>query len=196
MSTFEYNLRLKEPQKYLKLFRRLIDLNPDRGIIYANYMNFDNYVRIYNSDYEIKESELLANSVESDAIMKLLLCPVLRTQNDINAHLDQFNEKFKDVFKYIDRNIHRSIHIDELAEIVHQNPTYFSDRFNEVIGLRPTQYIMKRRIELAQTLLMDSSKSLSEIAFLTGFCDLPHFSKTFTKMLGVTPTKYRQFFYR
>jgi AraC-like DNA-binding protein len=196
MSTYEYNLKLDDPEKYLNFFKRLIDLNPERGIIDANYLNYENYVRIYDSDYEIRENELLANSIETDAIIKLLLCPILRTQSNINTHLEHFNEKFRDVFGYIDSNIGRNIHIEELAKIVHQNPTYFSDRFNEIMGVRPTQYIIRRRVELAQIMLMDSNKNLNEIAFATGFCDLPHFSKTFTKRLGVTPTKYRQFFYR
>ncbi len=196
MNTYDYNLELKNPDDYIRLFKRLIDLNPDRGVIDASYVNSMNYESVYKSKFQIKENELLANSIETDAIIKLLLAPILRTQRQVSTHLEHFNEKFRDIFVYIDENITRNIHIDELAKIVHLNPTYFSDRFNEVMGMRPTQYIMKRKIELAQIMLMDSDKNLGEIAFDTGFCDLPHFSKTFTKRIGVTPTKYRQFFYR
>ena len=184
MNAYDYNIKLENYDMYLALFKRLIDLNPDRGIIDLNDMYANYYQRIYNSDYKIKDEECLANSIESDGIIKFLIAPILRTQKETDSHLEDFDKAFVEIFEYIDKNIERTIHIDELAEIIYLNPTYFSDRFQKVMGMRPTQYIMKRRVEMAQIMLMDSDKSLSEIAYATGFCDLPHFSKTFTKRLG------------
>ena len=57
-----------------------------------------------------------------------------------------------------------------------------------------TQYLTRKRIELAQLLLTSSSKSLysvTEVAFMCGFNDSTHFSRRFKQQVGISPSVYR-----
>lgn len=186
----EYEYSIKAPENALNLFKRLIDLNPDRGMI--NYESKERYRNIYAGRVQEDGSSMLANSIETEGLIKLLIAPHLRTAKKCISELESFEPKFLAIFKYINENIDKRITLEDLAEISHLNSTYFSDKFKKVIGVRPTRYITKRRLEIAQVMLMDCEKNLSEIAYATGFCDLNHFNKTFKKTFGVTPAKYRQ----
>ena len=55
----------------------------------------------------------------------------------------------------------------------------------------PARYIRQRRVEQAAQLLRSTSLRISDIAFDCGFADLAHFSKTFQKNYGQSPTAFR-----
>ena len=57
------------------------------------------------------------------------------------------------------------------------------------------QFLTRKRIELAQLLLVSSSKStfnVTEIAFMCGFNDSTHFSRRFKQQVGISPSKFRK----
>ena len=58
--------------------------------------------------------------------------------------------------------------------------------------MTPLEYITKKRIEVAEAMLKNTSFSVLDIAFKTGFYDASHFSKVFTAKNGVSPTVYRK----
>ena len=61
----------------------------------------------------------------------------------------------------------------------------------EFDGLKPSELLMQCRVTQAKTLLSDSRLSIKEIAHTTGFKRVDHFSTTFKKQEGFTPTAYR-----
>jgi AraC-like DNA-binding protein len=71
------------------------------------------------------------------------------------------------------------------------HPTYFSDQFNRAVGLRPLDYLMRRRIERAQYLLLTSPASIKEIADAVGIPDAAYFSRVFSKLCRLAPKAYR-----
>ncbi len=190
INDFEYNMTA--PDNTLGLFQRLIDINPNKEMEDFKHKYKDYYDPIYESKLKFESNENLANLVESEGIMKLLITPILRTQMKCVTKMEKYDDNFMKVFEHIITNIDRRLTLDELAKLVYLNPTYFSNRFEKMIGLRPTKYITRCRIEKAQVLMMDFSKSLSDIAYATGFNDLPHFSKTFTSSIGMCPAAYRK----
>jgi AraC-like DNA-binding protein len=190
INSFEY--QLPAPENTLKLFRRLIDMNPHREMEDFKHKYKKYYDPIYESKIQFEPNEKMANMVESEGIMKLLVAPFLRTQRECVTKMDKYDDGFMKVFEYIHNNINRRLELHELAKLVYLNPTYFSNRFEKMVGIRPTKYITRCRLEKAQVLMMDFSKSLSEIAYQTGFNDLPHFSKTFTNSFGIGPAAYRK----
>jgi len=82
--------------------------------------------------------------------------------------------------------------IRELAKIGHLNPTYFSNLFSKLMGTSPIQYINKRRVEKAQSLLLTTDATLYTIAQKVGFLDEYYFSRIFKKITGIAPQHYRQ----
>jgi two-component system response regulator YesN len=62
--------------------------------------------------------------------------------------------------------------------------------FSRLMGIRPTDYLNKKRIEKSQMLLLCSGKKLKEIALDVGFADPNYFSRVFKKYTGLSPQEY------
>lgn len=74
------------------------------------------------------------------------------------------------------------------------HPAYLSREFSKYFdNLSFGEYIRKRRIEKSLELLQTTNYSLTEIAYLTGFSDQSHFTRTFKQQVGKNPSVYRKF---
>ena len=79
----------------------------------------------------------------------------------------------------------------ELALLAGLSRTYFSPLFKEVVGVRLQDYLLQARINKAKNLLSDINLTIKQIAYEVGFRDPDHFSRTFKKKTGITPTDWR-----
>lgn len=87
--------------------------------------------------------------------------------------------------------------ITEIAKSTGVSVCYFRRLFTEYSGETPIEFRQHHRIEKAkQLLLSDEDYSIGEISQILGFSDIYHFSKTFKKYCGVSPTKYLSEAYR
>jgi len=68
---------------------------------------------------------------------------------------------------------------------------HFLRLFREVYAMTPYQYIAKRRIELAKSLLASTEKTVLEVAFEAGFVNASAFARSFRKAVGTTPSRFR-----
>lgn len=71
-------------------------------------------------------------------------------------------------------------------------PTDFVRAFKKSTGLSPNQWLQLQRVRRAITLLHDGQLSLSGVAMKTGFADQRHFTRAFTRRVGVSPEAYRR----
>lgn len=93
------------------------------------------------------------------------------------------------VKEYIRENFLSLPSVDELACMACLSPFYFTKLFKEEVGLSPHAYINQLRVNKAKE-MMAKRVPLLQIAHELGFTDQSHFSKTFLKVTGVTPTCY------
>jgi AraC family transcriptional regulator len=93
---------------------------------------------------------------------------------------------------YIAANLHGTIRVMDLIRVVQFSPNRFDSVFKETFGSTPHQYVMRRRIERAQSLLLMSNDPLSRIAAECGFVNQSHLSNLFRKVVGETPGKWRR----
>ena len=93
---------------------------------------------------------------------------------------------------YIEENLDQRIHVRRLSEIVRRSPAHFSRAFKRSFGAPPHAYIVRRRLERAIHLMLDSDTSLSEIALTCGFTDQSHLCNLFRQHIGVSPASWRQ----
>ncbi len=96
------------------------------------------------------------------------------------------------VLKYIDASISDRLSLTDLATIAGISRMYFAGQFRAATGVRPHDYVQRRRIEHAQQLLLTSGRPLSEIAQSVGFQTQSHFTTTFKRFVGSTPYRWRQ----
>jgi transcriptional regulator GlxA family with amidase domain len=55
----------------------------------------------------------------------------------------------------------------------------------------PHRYVLERRVERAKAMLRTTGASLIEVSLSTGFCDQSHFTSTFSRIVGATPTMFQ-----
>jgi AraC family transcriptional regulator len=79
-----------------------------------------------------------------------------------------------------------------MAKIAEVTPHHFASLFTKETGLSPHQYVLRVRIERAKIHLKDGGVSIAEVSRLIGFRTQEHFTKVFRRVVGVTPTKFRE----
>jgi AraC family transcriptional regulator len=84
------------------------------------------------------------------------------------------------------------ISLRELAREADLSRSHFARAFKETTGLPPHRWLVSKRVERAQEILINSTLSLVEVARLTGFADQSHFTRVFTSTVGITPGEWRR----
>lgn len=95
---------------------------------------------------------------------------------------------------YILQHYRERLRLEQIASALHINPNYLSTIFHEQMGITLSAYIHSLRLEEAARLLVQTDRTMKEIAQALSFCDVQHFSKTFQKKYNMRPLAYRQAF--
>lgn len=95
---------------------------------------------------------------------------------------------------YLNQNFMYEISLEAVAEKLGYSVTYISHVFKKATGRTPIQYVIRRRIGHAQTLLISTNYSATQIAGMVGYDNTNYFSTLFSKIVGMSPTKYREFY--
>lgn len=103
----------------------------------------------------------------------------------------QYIDKFLNICKYINEHCTEEVTVDELANLAGFSKYHFSRLFQEFSGISYYDYLTKRRIMFAETLLTDPNLSMVEIAMRSGFNSLATFNRNFRTVKKCTPSEYR-----
>jgi AraC family transcriptional regulator len=93
---------------------------------------------------------------------------------------------------YIDTHLAERIRIEHLAALLDLSMCHFSRAFRCTFGIPTHEYITRRRIEVAQSLMLTSCESLCTIALHCGMSDQSHFTRVFRRIVGETPHMWRR----
>jgi AraC-like DNA-binding protein len=99
--------------------------------------------------------------------------------------------RLKRVLEYVDDRLDAKITLQDLATIAGLSRMHFAAQFRAATGLRPHQYLLKRRIERAEELLKQAEASLVDVALMVGFQTQAHFTTVFKRFAGTTPYQWR-----
>src|SRR5260221_451499 len=100
--------------------------------------------------------------------------------------------KLTTIVDYIMASLHRSPTLKEMAALVNLSPYHFARQFKAATGLPPHQFLITRRVERAQQILLGRGKlSLAEVAIGVGFSDQSQLCFHFKRVVGVTPERFR-----
>jgi len=92
----------------------------------------------------------------------------------------------------IDRELaNPDLNIGFIALKLDKHPNYINMIFKKNTGVTINAYIIRKRIELAKSILLNSDESMSRIATLCGFNQQSYFTRTFTKLCGTSPLKFK-----
>jgi AraC-like DNA-binding protein len=92
----------------------------------------------------------------------------------------------------MDRSYARPLNVDELAQVAVMARSHFIREFKRVFAETPYRYLQRRRVERAMFLLRHGTDTVTAVCGKVGFTSLGTFSRTFTAIVGVAPTAYRE----
>lgn len=105
-----------------------------------------------------------------------------------------YPDRLIEVIKYTQKNLDRPISLKQVADIACMTEQSFCRFFKNRTKKSFTQYLCDLRIDLARTLLMETDKSITDIAYQCGFNSSSHFCKVFKDHIAETPFQYRSNF--
>lgn len=101
------------------------------------------------------------------------------------------NKTIARAIDFMHANYQTGFSLNDLAQAANLSPYHFSRVFKAEVGKTPMEYLVDLKIKHAKELLQKcEDMSITEICFESGFNNLSHFSRTFYKKVGVTPTAY------
>lgn len=92
----------------------------------------------------------------------------------------------------LNKSVSMRISIDDIAKKFYRSKNDITRQFKKKYNMTPHNYLLTIRIDRAKTFLINSKKSLAEIANHLCFSSEFHFSNTFKKMVGVSPSEFRK----
>ena len=100
--------------------------------------------------------------------------------------------RLKKVLSFIQENFSRNIAVEEAAKLTNLSPSRFMKMFKEQTGMAFIQYLNDYRLELSAEELLQSTKSVTQIAFENGFENLSYFISLFRRKFALSPSEYRK----
>lgn len=126
------------------------------------------------------------------AMLKTILISIAReTRSDQKNAVGGGSELTRQIAQYVQKHYKDPISYQTLGEVFHMSPIYMNRVFKRYMKTSLHEYLFHYRINMAMELLRSSNIPVKEIAQAVGFADFPHFSKSFKKLTGRSPSVYR-----
>ena len=106
--------------------------------------------------------------------------------------VEELNRRMLRARDAMDRTYAEPLDIRSLAQIAHVSEAHFIRTFKAIFDETPHRYLQRRRVERAMFLLNQTDRSITDICLDVGFASLGTFSRTFSEIVGSTPTEYRE----
>jgi len=100
--------------------------------------------------------------------------------------------KLKSAIEAMHEHPEREWSISQLAEVSSLSRSRFAQRFKEVLGQSPMQYLTDWRLQKARRMLKETDLSIAEVGFRSGYQSLPSFTRRFGKQFGISPGAFRK----
>ncbi len=133
--------------------------------------------------YEVLDK--LAQSWEFELIASVFYEPVLGKKNE---------ERMDEICRYLHQHFTDYISLEKIAAVASMTETSFCRFFKRMTGQTFTEYLNELRIGHACRLLAESTRTISEIAYGSGFNSSTHFNRVFFRQKGQSPSHYRKRF--
>jgi len=195
VSLFEHNrkvIKVTANEKDIANFKRLLQINPGRGI------NRSDNPTVYEKNTYYKTYQELNTTVndsvyfETQGIMLQMISRFLNAHPFQSKNHEPVPSKILEAIRYMQISLKENLTVKHLAERANLHQDYFSRLFFKYTGQRPLSYLHEKRIERAQYLIATTILSFNEIGEMTGFESVSHFSKIFKKVTSLTPGEYRK----
>lgn len=140
-----------------------------------------------NGFYAVIELINILYELSIDEHYKTLCNSTFTNENDTSE-----SRRVQKMINYIQLNIQKELHLADVAFYVGMSETAFSRFMKKRTGKNFVEYLNDLRLGIASRLLVNTYKSISEIAYECGFNNLSNFNRIFKKRKGCTPKDFRE----
>jgi len=181
----------------LKSAAEQLDLDPGRVEIQNRFHTRD--PQIENIGWALK-AEMEAGNPSGrlyvDSLAVSVAARVLLGHSSISSELRPGNSrlsglKLKRVLSYIEDNLAQDLSLQDVASFAGLSVSHLKRLFRESAGMPLHQYLIRRRVERAKSLLIEGRLPISQIAAETGFAHQSHLARHVRRVLGVSPKSVR-----
>lgn len=145
--------------------------------------------------------QLTDKSDRTDLLVQMLTTSLVVAVDNVWQQQDSRSKKSEEknisqrIVEYMNEHYQdENISLTEISQALNCSETHISHLFKKVTGQSPKQYIIRRRIGRAQTLLISTELSVTEIAATVGYNNTNYFSTLFADYTGITPMRYRKLY--
>ncbi|GAA0309752.1 AraC-like DNA-binding protein [Gracilibacillus halotolerans] len=174
---------IHHPQLEIMLSRflyELFEVKEEIGVRVENFNTTEN-INDYQRFRSLQEME--------EWIIHSIVEPLI---SGINEKDESKNKRISDrMISLIHKNFDEDLSLDSIAAELHYNPTYLSTLFQKETGYSFSEYLLQYRLKKAKEWLTTTDKSVKEIAELLQYNNSQNFIRSFRKIEGITPGKYR-----
>nr|WP_263327470.1 helix-turn-helix domain-containing protein [Neobacillus sp. Marseille-Q6967] len=185
-------------------FLQLQEPYPDPGLVRIRLTSILAQIRRFMMTYHIdeqqeaeKEYRYIFNSILYDSVLYrsvqniILFIQKLFLAAD-NYQRNSMQNPIERGISYMESNFSNpDLRLEEVAEFVYRNPSYFSHLLASKTGTSFTEVLTGIRMKEAKRLLIETSKPIKEIAVLVGYHNSNYFSKLFKQSIGLSPRQFR-----
>ena len=133
----------------------------------------------------------IANGVYMQSLVEQIFILAMR-QFTPKVPNDAPGEFINRTLGYLYTNFCKRITVADVARYVGYTPNYFNSKFRVLMGETFSSYLYNMKLKYAKNLLHSGDMSATQIAYEVGFCSLSHFSRSFSRLYGVSPQKYKK----
>lgn len=139
-----------------------------------------------------KEPEKVDGNLIKIKLLELLY-DVAATDVNLMQQLMQLKQQVRsDIPKIVEENIFNPVSLNDLAYLSGRSLSGFKRDFQAIYNMPPYHWLRERRLDRARELLINTSISVTDICFMTGFENITHFSRAFKERYKSSPISYKQ----
>ena len=153
----------------------------------ASTANDQKIVRRFKKLFDCYESGDELQKYELSAHLEQIIIAVSKEINATREH-----RSLERSLRYIHAEYMNKISIPQLAAMENLSNSRYITLFNKQMGISPTSYIIKLRMDAARELLQTTDLSVKQVGILVGYTDAHFFSKLFKKYVGISPKSYSE----
>ncbi len=176
---------LNHIQYHISLVRLLSDLIELMHTLAINVLDLEDNRSIFEKIYELKSREEV-----KDWFITVIIDPLLQKIDDRAE--SQYKTISENIVHIIHEEFESNITLDMIANRLHYNPNYLSSIFRKEMNISFSEYLSMYRINMAKKWLAETDISVKEISDKLNFNNSQNFIRSFKKIEGTTPGKYRE----
>lgn len=180
------DLSYSKPDKFRKYMHNFIEM------LIMRVKDFENVLLVFGQDYQF-----YIDNLNTYRELKTYVSSILKEMIEyIKSEKEKKSKRRVELAKiYMEEHYHEPITLNDIADYVELNASYFSNLFKAEVGMNFSEYLLNIRMEEAKKLLRDPKIKVYEIGNMIGYEDAVSFGRAFKKKLGMSPKEYRNSVY-